>query len=79
MQITTIEIGGTARYVIRPVDNKALNRFLTRARTWLLRDDSLSTISCRPSDPAEIERWKSAFALHTVWGGDEEQFFGIPL
>ena len=79
MQVTTIEIGGVARYVVRPVDNKALNRFLTRARGWLLRDDADAEITHRTATDAEAERWKAAFDLHCIWGGDEDEFFGIPL
>jgi len=79
MQVTTIEVGGVARYVVRPVDNKALNRFLARARGWLLRDDADANISHRPAAPIESDRWNAAFDLHCVWGGDEDEFFGIPL
>ncbi len=79
MQVTTIVIGGQPRYVVRPVDNKALNRFLTKARTWLLQDQPEATITHRSALDAESERWKAAFDLHCVWGGDENEFFGIPL
>jgi hypothetical protein len=27
----------------------------------------------------EIARWRAALELHTVWGGEEENFFGVPL
>jgi hypothetical protein len=79
MQVTVIEIGGQARYVVRPVDNKALNRFLTKARTWLLKDQPDAALSHRTADQSESDRWKAAFDLHCIWGGDEDEFFGIPL
>ena len=80
MQVTVLEIGGTARYVVRPVDHKALNRFLTRASAFLLRDAPPdATLTHRPAQPPETARWQAAYDLHCAWGGDEEQFFGIPL
>ena len=79
MQVTVLEIDGIGRYVVRPVDQKALTRFLSRARTWLLRDSPDGTISHRPAVADEIARWQTAHDLHSVWGGDEDEFFGIPL
>lgn len=79
MQVIVLEIGGTPRYVVRPVDHKALSRFLNKARTWLLQDSPDAAITHRPADPSETARWQHARDLHHIWGGDDEEFFGIPL
>ena len=79
MHPTVLEIDGIARYVVRPVDTKALSRFLVKARPWLLRDGPDAAITHRPADPTESARWQTAFDLHRIWGGDEDEFFGIPL
>ena len=79
MPIMTILVDQTPKYVVRPTDNNALRRFLRQAREFLAKGDDHATISHRPAESAEIDRWKAAFALHLAWGGEEEGFFGIPL
>lgn len=79
MQVQTIEVDGIARYVVRPVDRKAMMRFLNRGREWLLRNNPDGAVSHRDAIADEAEKWEAAFALHTIWGGDEDGFFGIPL
>ena len=79
MHVQTIEVDGIARYAVRPVDRKAMMRFLNRARDWLLRDNPDGTVSHRDASDEEHRKWDAAHDLHRVWGGDEDGFFGIPL
>src|SRR5271165_4346097 len=75
----TILIDGEPKFVVRPNDNKALFRFLRNANKFLVGDKADAAVSHRPSEPEELERWRAAYGLHQAWGGDDEQFFGIPL
>ncbi|TCT07879.1 hypothetical protein [Aquabacter spiritensis] len=79
MLATTILVDDIARCVVRPVDTKDLMRFLRNGRPFLLTDNPQGRISHRPAEPAEAEKWRAALALHTAWGGGEEDFFGVPL
>ena len=76
---TTILIDETPRCVVRPTDTKALNRFIRNGKSFLLAENPSGTITHRNADEVESAKWRSAFALHKAWGGDEEAFFGIPL
>ncbi len=76
---TTILIDETPRCVVRPNDNKDLNRFLRNGKTFLLAEKPDGKISHRNADEIESARWKNALALHRAWGGNEEDFFGVPL
>lgn len=76
---TTILIDDRPKCVVRPTDNKALNRFLRNARGYLLADKPTGTISHRSASDDELAKWRSAFDLHKAWGGDDEAFFGVPL
>ena len=76
---TTILINEKPRCVVRPTDTKALNRFIKNGKSFLLAETPEGKITHRSADEAESEKWRSAFALHKAWGGDDEAFFGIPL
>jgi hypothetical protein len=76
---TTILVDEAPRCVVRPTDNKALNRFIKNGKGYLLAERPEGKISHRNADDAEVTKWHNAFALHKAWGGDEEAFFGVPL
>ena len=76
---TTILIDEAPRCVVRPVDTKDLARFLRNGKTYLLADNPTGAISHRVADAGEMARWQAGLALHTAWGGSEEDFFGLPL
>lgn len=76
---TTILINEKPRCVVRPTDTKALNRFIKNGKSFLLAEIPEGKITHRSADEVESEKWRSAFALHKAWGGDDEAFFGIPL
>jgi hypothetical protein len=76
---TTILIDDTPRCVVRPTDNKDLQRFLRNGKGYLLADKPDGRISHRLANEAESVKWRSALALHRAWGGTEEEFFGLPL
>jgi hypothetical protein len=76
---TTILIDEVPRCVVRPTDTKALNRFFRNGKTYLLAGNPNGKITHRNADAAESAKWYDALALHKAWGGDEEDFFGIPL
>ncbi len=76
---TTILIDDTPRCVIRPIDTKDLNQFLRSGRAYLLAENPDGRIAHRNADEIELAKWRSALALHRAWGGDEENFFGIPI
>jgi hypothetical protein len=79
MKITTILVDETPKAVVKPVDAKDLRRFLKNGNSYLTAGDASATISHRDADETESDRWRSAFRLHTAWGGDEDAFFGVPL
>ena len=76
---TTILVDNAPRCVVRPTDSKDLNRFLRNGKAYLLADTPEGAISHRQADDAETAKWRDACALHTAWGGAEEDFFGTPL
>jgi len=76
---TTILIDDTPRCVVRPNDTKDLHRFIRNGKTFLLAEKPDGKITHRNADETEAVRWKTALALHRAWGGDDENFFGIPL
>ncbi|WP_454915280.1 hypothetical protein [Xanthobacter sediminis] len=76
---TTILIDEAPRCVVRPNDTKALNRFIKNARSYLLAGKPEGQISHRGASEAEAAKWQEAFALHKAWGGEDEDFFGVPL
>lgn len=76
---TTILIDEAPRCVVRPNDTKALNRFLRNARDYLLAEKPEGKITHRAASEAEGARWREGLALHRAWGGEEEDFFGVPL
>jgi hypothetical protein len=76
---TTILIDETPRCVVRPNDTKDLNRFIRNGKTFLLAEKPDGKISHRNADETESARWKNALALHLAWGGNDEDFFGVPL
>lgn len=76
---TTVLVDETPRCVVRPTDNKDLQRFLRNGRPFLLAERPGGVISHRMAEPAELDKWRLALALHTAWGGAEEEFFGVPL
>jgi hypothetical protein len=76
---TTILIDDTPRCVVRPTDNKDLQRFLRNGKSFLLAERPEGRISHRLANEAESVKWQSGLALHRAWGGTEEEFFGLPL
>jgi hypothetical protein len=76
---TTILIDETPRCVVRPNDTKDLNRFIRNGKTFLLAEKPDGKISHRNADETESARWKNALALHLAWGGNDEDFFGVPV
>lgn len=76
---TTILVDDAPRCVVRPTDTKDLHRFIRNGKAYLLTQAPDGTVTHRHADDAEIRKWRDAFALHTAWGGAEEDFFGTPL
>jgi hypothetical protein len=76
---TTILVDETPRCIVRPNDTKALNRFLRNGKDFLLGENSGGAISHRPAEADELARWQEALALHQACGGNEDDFFGVPL
>jgi hypothetical protein len=76
---TTILIDERPRCVVRPVDTKALNRFLKNGKGFLLAENPEGKVTHRSASDDEMARWRSAFDLHKAWGGEDEAFFGVPL
>jgi hypothetical protein len=79
MTPTTILVDETPRCVVRPTDQKALNRFIRSGRAWLLAGRAEGAISHRPAEDGELARFRDALALHHACGGEEEEFSGVPL
>jgi hypothetical protein len=76
---TTILIDDRPRCVVRPTDNKDLNRFLRNGKSFLLAQTPEGKVTHRPASETEVSYWRQALALHKAWGGEEEGFFGVPL
>lgn len=76
---TTILIDEAPRCVVRPTDTKALTRFIRNGKNYLLAENPNGKITHRNASDTEAVRWQDAFSLHKAWGGDDEDFFGIPL
>ena len=76
---TTILIDDAPRCVVRPTDTKDLNRFIRNGKTYLLADNPGGKIAHRNANEVEVVKWRNALALHTAWGGAEEEYFGTPL
>jgi hypothetical protein len=79
MMPTTILIDEAPRCVVRPTDTKALNRFIRNGKDYLLAENPGGKISHRSANETEAVKWRGALALHQAWGGEDEDFFGIPL
>lgn len=76
---TTILIDDAPRCVVRPTDTKDLNRFIRNGRIFLLAGKADGKITHRLANEAEMDKWRNGLALHTAWGGPEDDFFGLPL
>jgi hypothetical protein len=76
---TTILIYEAPRCVVRPMDTKALNRFIRNGKSYLLAETPNGRITHRNATETELAKWHNALALHAAWGGEEDAFFGIPL
>ncbi len=76
---TTILIDETPRCVVRPTDMKDLTRFIRNGKSYLLAEKPDGKIAHRQASDGEAARWRNALALHTAWGGVDEDFFGTPL
>lgn len=76
---TTILVDEAPRCVVRPTDGKALNRFIRNGRSFLLGARPDATISHRPAEADELTKWRDALALHEACGGNEDDYFGVPL
>jgi hypothetical protein len=74
-----VMVDGVPRCVIRPTDQKALDRFVRNSKKWLQAGNSEGKCTYRPADATETAVWKDAFELHKAAGADDESFFGIPL
>jgi len=79
MMPTTILIDDAPCCVVRPTDAKALSRFIRNGKDYLLAQSPNGKISHRNADENETTKWRNALALHQAWGGNEEDFFGVPL
>ncbi len=76
---TTILIDDAPRCVVRPTDNKDLNRFIRSGKSYLLAENPVGKITHRNASEAESAKWHNALALHKAWGAADEEFFGTPL
>jgi hypothetical protein len=76
---TTILVDEKPRCVVRPTDTKDLTRFVRNGKTYLLAESRDGKITHRNANDLEAMRWRDGLALHRAWGGDEENFFGVPL
>lgn len=76
---TTILVDEAPRCVVRPNDTKALNRFIKNGKPYLLAEKPEGKITHRSASEDELAKWQNAFALHKAWGGNDEDFFGVPL
>lgn len=76
---TTILVDEAPRCVVRPTDSKALNRFIRNGRSFLLGARPDGAISHRPAEADELTKWRDALALHEACGGNEDDYFGVPL
>jgi len=79
MLATTILVDEVPVCVVRPTDRKDLDRFVRHAKKFLVTGDNEAKISHRSASDDETAKWRKASALHTVWAGSDEGFFGIPL
>lgn len=80
MRITTILVDNAPRIVVRPIDRKDLQRFLRNGNDFLSASATHPVeITYRDATGEEVSLWQFARELHLVWGGDEDQFFGIPI
>jgi hypothetical protein len=75
----TILVDEKPRCVVRPNDMKGLQRFLRNGKSWLLAESPDASLGYREADEAEKAVWANALDLHRAWGGDEEDYFGVPL
>jgi len=64
---------------VRPTDTRDLNRFIRNGKGFLLAERPEGKITHRAPTETELSKWQSGLALHTAWGGAEEEFFGLPL
>lgn len=76
---TTILIDEEPRCVVRPTDTKDLNRFIRNGKSYLLADKPDGRISHRNANDIKSTKWRNGLSLHKAWGGDDENFFGVPL
>jgi hypothetical protein len=72
-------VDGVPRCVVRPTDQKSLDRFVRNGKKWLQAGNAEAKCTYRPADEVESAIWRDAFALHKAGGAEEESFFGIPL
>jgi hypothetical protein len=75
----TILVDEAPKCVVRPNDMKGLQRFLRNGRAYLLADMPEAAVTYREADETEKLKWRNALDLHRAWGGDEEDFFGVPI
>ena len=80
MPITTILVADVPTVIVRANDRKDLLRFLRNGHAYLMKNRTdAATITYRDANEQEAHLWHTARELHLVWGGDEDQFFGIPF
>ena len=75
----TILVDDAPKCVVRPNDMKGLQRFLRNGKSWLLAENTDGALGYREADENEQKIWRNAYGLHHAWGGDDEDFFGVPL
>jgi hypothetical protein len=75
----TVLVDEKPKCVVRPNDMKALQRFLRNGKPWLLEGNPEGRTGFREADDSEKAVWRHAYGLHHAWGGDDEDFFGVPL
>ncbi len=76
----TILVDEAPKCVVRPNDMKALLRFLRNGKAWLLADDARRRAGLpRGRRKGTTRSGATPIDLHRAWGGDEDDFFGVPL
>jgi hypothetical protein len=75
----TILVDEAPKCVVRPNDMKGLQRFLRNGKPYLLAEKPEGAVTWREAVDAEKRKWRDALDLHRAWGGEEEDFFGVPL
>ncbi|WP_034991074.1 hypothetical protein [Beijerinckia mobilis] len=76
---TIIMVDNVPRCVVRPTDKKDLDRFIRNAKKYLIGENEDAKVTHRPADEAESAQWYEGAALNKAWGGQEDNYFGLPI